>query len=444
MKTQILIGVVVLVIIGGGVGLVAYSNTPQFCGSCHIMTPFYTSWQESTHSEVGCLECHLPPEAQAKLWGKFQSLSRVVNYVLRTYGTKPAAEVTDASCLRSGCHEQRLLAGKVTFKKGIIFDHQPHLGDLRRGKKLQCATCHSQIVQGQHISVTEDTCFLCHFKGARDELGRSHDVPTARCQVCHEPPQKEIALAPGLSYSHAGVLQYGARCTDCHLETIVGTGEVPKQMCLKCHGEKERLERYQATEFIHKHHVELRKVECFECHIEIQHRKTAAAPLPVMLCGECHQRNHLGPYDMYRGTGGRGIKDSPSVMYLAQVDCVACHLSPPNGRDGFRHSIIRKAKPEACNKCHGEDYGAMVADWKEELREAEEKASEALGEARKAVAGAAQRADERERTTRLLADLEFNVNFVKHAVGMHNMPYATALLEYVSDQAGALNERLGR
>ena len=69
----------------------------------------------------------------------------------------------------SGCHETRLLQGKVKFKR-FYFDHKPHLTELRRGKKLRCTSCHSQIVQGDHMKVTESTCFLCHFK----EIGRAH------------------------------------------------------------------------------------------------------------------------------------------------------------------------------------------------------------------------------------------------------------------------------
>ena len=36
--------------------------------------------------------------------------------------------------------------------------------EMTRGIKLRCTSCHSQIVQGQHMAVTATTCFLCHFK----------------------------------------------------------------------------------------------------------------------------------------------------------------------------------------------------------------------------------------------------------------------------------------
>jgi hypothetical protein len=83
---------------------------------------------------------------------KFEALSMVAKYVTGTYGPKPWAEVaTMAACLR--CHERRLLEGKEIYH-GVHFDHRPHLIESRRGLKLRCTSCHSQIVQGSHISVT--------------------------------------------------------------------------------------------------------------------------------------------------------------------------------------------------------------------------------------------------------------------------------------------------
>jgi hypothetical protein len=107
------------------------------------------------------------------LYGKFQASSQAVKYLTKTYGSKPHAEVRDVSCMRSGCHEKRLLEGKVNWTVKSVtgqdvtirFDHRPHLTEERRGQHLRCVSCHSQIVQGQHLVVTLDTCFLCHFKG---------------------------------------------------------------------------------------------------------------------------------------------------------------------------------------------------------------------------------------------------------------------------------------
>ncbi len=126
-----------------------YTSRPQFCNSCHIMGPYYRSWQTSAHKNVSCIECHFAPSFGGEIRGKMLGLVQLAKYVTQTQGPRPIAEVPDASCLRSGCHETRLLSGRVPGDfHGIPFDHTPHLGESRRGKRLRCTSCHGQIVQG--------------------------------------------------------------------------------------------------------------------------------------------------------------------------------------------------------------------------------------------------------------------------------------------------------
>ena len=116
--------VVLLVAITGTAGW--YTSRSQFCNSCHIMEPYYVSWQESEHRDVSCIKCHFPPGVGEKVRGKVLGLVQLIKYVTQTQGPRPTAEVPDASCLRSGCHETRLLSGRVDYN-GIAFDHGKHL-----------------------------------------------------------------------------------------------------------------------------------------------------------------------------------------------------------------------------------------------------------------------------------------------------------------------------
>jgi hypothetical protein len=101
-----------LVVAGAaGVGLWEVSSSPMLCNSCHIMKPYVAAWKTSKHN----------------IWVKYQALTQVVKWATQTYSSKPFAEVEDGSCLRSGCHDRRLLEGKVVFKRGVMFDHKPHL-----------------------------------------------------------------------------------------------------------------------------------------------------------------------------------------------------------------------------------------------------------------------------------------------------------------------------
>jgi len=119
-----------------------FTSRPKFCTTCHYMQPFYDSWASSTHKDVACAKCHYEPGFKSIIETKTIGLVHLVTYLTEFYKrSKPAAEVSDASCLRAGCHEKRLLSGKEKFER-VYFDHSPHLTEMRRGKKLRCSSCH--------------------------------------------------------------------------------------------------------------------------------------------------------------------------------------------------------------------------------------------------------------------------------------------------------------
>ena len=72
---------------------VQISSTPNFCGSCHIMAPYYESWKHSSHKNIACVDCHIPPGVTAELRKKYEALSMVVKYFTGTYSTNPWTEV---------------------------------------------------------------------------------------------------------------------------------------------------------------------------------------------------------------------------------------------------------------------------------------------------------------------------------------------------------------
>jgi hypothetical protein len=235
------------------------------------------------------VSCHYPPGFRDTIWVKYQALTQVVKWATQTYSSKPYAEIEDGSCLRSGCHDRRLLDGKVVYKRGIIFDHGPHLGQERRGRQLRCTSCHSQIVVGTHIEVTESSCFLCHFKGTKG--GRTL-TPIAGCEGCHRAPKGEIQVGAGVTFDHEQVTKRGVACQKCHLNVVEGDGEAPPARCYTCHNQPDKLDRYADTPFIHDFHVATKNIECDRCHTEIRHRLPPRIGAP---------------------TAGRGAPPSPAI-----------------------------------------------------------------------------------------------------------------------------------
>ena len=66
-----------------------YTSRPQFCNSCHIMEPYYASWQQSSHKDVSCIECHFPPGIGGEVRGKMLGLVQVAKYVTQSAGPGP-------------------------------------------------------------------------------------------------------------------------------------------------------------------------------------------------------------------------------------------------------------------------------------------------------------------------------------------------------------------
>jgi nitrate/TMAO reductase-like tetraheme cytochrome c subunit len=450
----------VVVFLGGGIAFAEYSMQPDFCRSCHIMEPYYQAWHQSTHRDIPCGDCHFEPGWRHTLKGKFEASSQAVKYITNTYGSKPHAEVRDSSCLRSGCHGERLLEGsvewEVTSSLGhmvtIRFDHTPHLEELRRGKELRCVSCHSQMVQGKHITVTLDTCFVCHFKGQAH--GRDEDV-LGGCESCHSAPKPEIRLSTGL-FNHADYVGRGVACVNCHSDSIKGDGEVPKQVCWNCHNQATQVARHGEPALIHQVHVTDNKVECSSCHVQIEHNLTAGVPREhrvlgtgLMLdhggaCGQCHESTHAGPDELYRGTGGRGVPDMPSPMYRAQVDCIACHRE--SGRPLEEASVSGQtylAAQDSCDYCHGERYRTVLDEWKEALEERILEAEVAYEGARRSSEAAAELDPQTSlEIRRLLDDASHNIRFVRLSHGVHNMNYSMALLSRARENCDEVGTRI--
>ncbi|MFQ5746756.1 MAG: cytochrome c3 family protein [Gemmatimonadota bacterium] len=415
-------GILVLILVGIGVaGFVEYSAQPSFCLNCHVMRPYYESWAASSHNDVPCIQCHYAPGIRAEAMGKFQAANQVVKYVTGAYGTKPWAEIEDAACLRSGCHSERKLEGAVGFR-GVRFDHATHLTDLRRGKRLRCTACHSQIVQGEHVAVTEKTCFLCHFKD------RPPGDPVAGCTGCHtEPPR--VTSASGTAVDHEPFVRDLVSCVSCHERVTSGSGAADRARCFNCHNEPDEIAAYADTVRIHEVHLAEHNVECAQCHVPIEHRIQSLSPTFELDCGGCHERPHEAERQVYAGVGGHGAGDLPSSMYEARVSCQSCHLLPSD-IDG--HAGVKRAGEATCLSCHGTRYAGILPSWQREL---ERRTSEADGTVRKARAAAPRSGAAGARADSLLRLAEENLSLLRAGHAVHNVPYADALLRAAVDFA---------
>ena len=94
--------------------LLAKSESPDFCASCHVMEAEYEAWfHEGAHRSIKCVDCHLPHEniAAHYVWKGIDGMwDTAVFYSGRAPENIRASEhtrkVIQSNCIR--CHETRV------------------------------------------------------------------------------------------------------------------------------------------------------------------------------------------------------------------------------------------------------------------------------------------------------------------------------------------------
>ena len=87
-------------------------NDPSACVNCHIMAPYYDTWQHSSHARnTTCNDCHVPHDNIVKKYffkGK-DGMGHVFAFLTRSehdaiFAKDESAEVIMENCIR--CHTQ--------------------------------------------------------------------------------------------------------------------------------------------------------------------------------------------------------------------------------------------------------------------------------------------------------------------------------------------------
>jgi nitrate/TMAO reductase-like tetraheme cytochrome c subunit len=419
-----------------------YTSRPVFCSSCHNMVPYYESWQKSSHNQVACVKCHFPPGFGGEVRGKLMGLVQVIKYFTNSAGPKPTAEIPDESCLRSGCHETRLLSGQVDFHGTdshgrpwhIPFDHTPHLQEGRRGKTLRCTSCHSQIVQGSHMTVTVSTCFLCHFKDEPFNAGLS------ACTHCHEVPKGELNLGGGVTFTHDMVLKQGVSCATCHRDVIRGKGEVGVERCRDCHNREGDFKQINDHVRLHQIHVTDHKVDCVRCHTPIEHNlQPGKIEIAATECQSCHGDPHQRQVDMLRGVGAKTLGEQPNMMLALRAECRTCHSVRevmPGGDIIFRGTL------QSCAACHEHATVEKFETYHVALRSALPVLIKSAGEVEAAAKKGGVPADKAEKIAAEAANLRHDLELIGRGNDVHNMHFAANLVRQALDRLTALCREL--
>jgi nitrate/TMAO reductase-like tetraheme cytochrome c subunit len=403
-------------------------DSPEFCARCHSMEPSYNTWKETISCNTGCLDCHTHD-------GSGRTLS---------------VEIQDSNCTSTGCHPvEELTSQPSAYKEVFVFNHKTHLKEYPTNLKLRCIGCHSYMgrevqegVETKHFGIDENACFVCHFiKGETPLLTTKDKKEVDGCSLCHKDVQLKIMIYEK-EFDH---LKYEKKlkveCTNCHFETIHRGNDVGKKDCYYCHTKIP--EEYKSADRMHNDHVAEHKVPCSPCHDGISHKwgdeyiynilperdieakdknlMRASGTVRVARSGDVtiiakDEKHILGnePYllqrEVYAGNGGRGVERSPDPMYLATVNCTACHKDKELAVD-----------PKICNTCHEKGFDKTMAEQKEYITRMLNSLSDLLIESQKHGVPEA-----------LIDGSRYNYDLIVRdgSFGVHNIKYVKDLINY--------------
>ncbi|MHC4441733.1 MAG: NapC/NirT family cytochrome c [Planctomycetota bacterium] len=322
-----LVAVVLVAILG--IGAEYYTSRPQFCGSCHIMGPYYQGWTKDVHSYRGkaaCVDCHYAPGQQHTFKAKFRGLSQLTSYFSGRAGTsRPKAHVNDTSCLLSECHGDRKFMTKELKLGNVTFTHTKHLdpeSQMLIKKQNQLDQLRKKLVGqigSEHLKDIEELA-----RNIQHAEQRGRHVTTWLTDRALLPFQEDILAYAELLHAEVRIHQLGGlKCASCH----------------------------QFESSIHKKHFSVNKTTCYTCHFINQSFNTYTGR-----CMGCHEPP-AGPIPVH-ATKRHDVNDDTSVppaqvtmdhslIVANKVNCEACHADLIRG--GGEVTI------ENCQDCHDQE-----------------------------------------------------------------------------------------
>lgn len=410
-----------VVIVVSVIGLVIAdhkTSQPEFCGSCHIMQPYYGSWQADAHGRklgVACVECHYAPGERDTVMAKMRGLSQVASYVSGRYGaSRPRAHVDNRSCMTSKCHgdmrfmDRELSLGTVKFvhAKHLQFDKkkqevkEKELGDLtetlrqlvgpeRFGDLKQAAVEAvpaklqldrlTKMVGDWHVKV--EASHLERFSQLHHWQIRVAQLADLQCTNCHSygtPEKKPFLDLPGgraKEKAHADN-HFSVKTTSCFTCHFNNEGfNTGTSTCLMCHTlpTKEILvhspetDAKLTTEFPKKtvrmdHQMILqKKVDCLACHADVASEN---APVTRRDCARCHDRPEY--FQKWQKPLPLEIVKHYHAVHVPEqrAKCLDCHSEihhqlvrgdSPAGQPHFLSSVMAN-----CTTCHPNHHDEQI------------------------------------------------------------------------------------
>jgi len=229
-------------------------------------------------------------------------------------------------------------------------------------------------------------------------------------------------------YDHTEILAKKISCMKCHGKMVVGDGAVPRNRCSNCHAELHKIEKYSDTELMHKNHITDHKIECNQCHTDVQHKSVARTESVRPDCNSCHTNTHNAQLQMFIGKGGKRVKYHPSLMFSAGLNCQACHVYHEMSRGFEIDNDTLTANEKSCEPCHGKGYSKLLGIWKKQTDTKIRQIEKILKISEREVKKIKDPAKKNE-ADKLYSDAIYNFELVKFGKSIHNISFANILLK---------------
>lgn len=364
-KLKLLIGIVGFLLLGLAlsIGALELTNTPQFCQSCHEMRPEYVTWKASSHSQLGCVDCHVEPGVGNLLQHKVKSFKQL--YLHFSGKINPPIEVAqpikDEVCER--CHTAKRVA---TPSGDLIIPHEVH-----KENKVPCVKCHSAVahanigsaengftangnwdkwiepvgrayMKADFLKFSMEECLNCHKQ--EDAGPKPND-----CKACHNKLVKPETHNDPIFRTKHGLLaeQDTTQCNKCHRITISSKEpRVPvnavvvsyarkNTFCADCHSNSKAPPASHIVSWKRTHALPATndRIGCLVCHDE--GKPTRGSSATKTYCYQCHETNiHFNVIVLGQHTKGTPVNGSveptqyPCLNCHAGSNCLRCHYIP--------------------------------------------------------------------------------------------------------------------
>lgn len=346
------------------IGIISYSaieitSTPTFCSSCHEMAPEYVTYKASSHNQIKCTQCHIPPGIDNLLTHKVKALKEVYLHVI---GQQPnpihASEPIDnVVCLQ--CHSKNRL---VTASGDLIPAHKKHID-----KEIPCVRCHQGVAHGKIVERginTADTYDFWTEENVHKLYSKAYINPNmGTCIDCHdqvnqgkEPWKEEHADQAKHETAEVTGEELTVKTTNLILKALgkqTYNAKVSME-CATCHLDINTPLNHKRVNWDQQHGGDALKElnKCTDCHQESKWIKSSPKQDIQVLLAQTEHNNQTAAITMEQ-VQGRARTSS---------FCSTCHKERPSGHlesDLWltQHADYAKAPAERqeCFVCH--DYG---------------------------------------------------------------------------------------